>query len=241
VKGLCQLLERFEISPDARILDFSCGIGNHSIPLSSRGYSVVGYDPSPHFLKVAMQRAAEFTRQRKGRLKFITGSPYRSSETLINNNETNFDVIIIMDNSFGYMQKSRDINMLKNLLKVAKQNCILIIETENRDWRLLNFEPITSFESVKTQIYGMWKFNFETSVSEGLLKFYERRSIDDSNLQLRLELQMQLRLYSLHELIEIINKAGWKYRECYDDIISLKPFSSSNMSIFSISLSNSVI
>jgi SAM-dependent methyltransferase len=231
-------LKRFKITSDARILDFSCGIGNHSIPLSNRGYSVVGYDPSSAFLKVAKRRAAETMEQGTKRLKFINGDPYEASNILANNNETNFDAIIVMDNSFGYLEKSNDVSMLKSLLKVASQNCILIMETENRDWRLRNFEPITHFESEMLQMFGFWKFKFETSVSEGTLKFYERRSTDRRNLRLSLELKMQLRLYSLHELVDLISKSGWRYKESYDEIISLKQFSGNSMSIFSVSFSN---
>jgi hypothetical protein len=199
---------------------------------------VVGYDPSSTYLRIAERRSATFTQRREKRLKFINGDPYCCSDVLINNNQKNFDVIIIMDNSFGYMDSANDMIMLENLLRVANQKCILIMETENRDWRLLNFEPTTFFESDKMQMIARWKFHFETSISEGSVRFYERSSLNDRNLRLSLKLQMLMRLYSMHELIELICRAGWNYRESYDDIISLGPFSNSNMSIFTVSSSS---
>ena len=136
-----------------------------------------------------------------------------------------------MDNSFGYLDKPKDIVMLKNLLKVGNRNCILVLETENRDWRLQNFELITSFELEMMQIFGRWKFNFEIFVLEGTINFYRRNSMNDNNLRLDLKLQMLMRLYSMHELIDLLDKAGWNYRESYDDIALLKPFTNSEMSI----------
>jgi SAM-dependent methyltransferase len=233
VKGICKILRKFGISSDARILDFSCGIGNHSIPLSKKGYRVTGYDPSRTYLRIA-RRTAE-SNVNKCALKFIQGDPYCSAKVLANSGERNFDVIIIMDNSFGYDSKSKDIRMLKNLSKIANANCLLILETENRDWRLQNFEPITFFESDKIQILGKWQFHFETSVSQGSMKFYERRSIKSNNLKLSLKLQMLMKLYSLHELIELLQESGWNYRNSYDDISSLIPFANNSMSIFSMS------
>ena len=234
VEGICKLLRKFGISSNARILDFSCGIGNHSVPLSKKGYSVTGYDPSPTYLKIARRTAA--LNVDNYAIKFIQGDPYHSAEVLASSGERNFDVIILMDNSFGYDTKSKDIEMLRNLSEVANNKCLFILETENRDWRMLNFESFTFFETSKIQILGKWNFHFETSVSEGSMKFYERRSIKSNDLRLRLKLQMLMRLYSLHELIELLQDSGWNYRNSYDDIISLIPFSNNSMSIFSIGI-----
>ena len=235
VKGLYKLFTKFGVPSGAKVLDFSCGIGNHSIPLSNMGYSVVGYDPSSPYLKIAEQRLNESSKKEIKNVRFIQGDPYHSSDILIRNKETNFDAIIIMDNSFGYLGESKDISMLQNLFKVANRRCVLILETENRDWRLANFEPITFFESDHNEMLAEWKFNFETSVSEGLIRFYERDSFNDGYLKLSLKLPMLIRLYSLHELKDLISKAGWSYKESYDDIVPLKPFTNGNMSIFSVS------
>lgn len=235
VDGICKILKKYKVPSDAKILDFSCGIGNHSIPLADLGYSVIGYDPSPVYLRMAKLYSAA-SNTKKSNLKFIRGDPYCPNDVLVNNEETNFDVIILMDNSFGYESKSKDIKMLKNLSEVANNKCLLILETENRDWRLLNFEPFTFFETAKIQILGKWKFHFETSVSEGSMKFYERRPIKSNNMKLRLNLQMLMKLYSLHELIELFQDTGWNYRKSYDDIVSLIPFANNSMSIFSMSI-----
>ena len=196
---------------------------------------MTGYDPSPHYLKIAKNYACEVIPGPKMRPTFVNGGPYRPSTILLKNKKTDFDAIIIMDNSFGYRGELQDTTMLKELFKVAKEDCVLLIETENRDWRLSNFEPVTFFTSKKVQIHSFWKFNFEKSVSEGVCLFYERDYQDENTLRLRLRVEMLMRLYSLHEMNKLIEESGWKFNESYDDITSLEPFSNGNMSIFTVS------
>lgn len=59
VAGLCRLLKRFNTLPNSKILDYSCGIGRHSILFAKKGYSVVGYDPSSYYLKIANDMASK--------------------------------------------------------------------------------------------------------------------------------------------------------------------------------------
>lgn len=196
---------------------------------------MIGYDPSSFYLEIAKNSSRKRMSHHKLKLRFIRGDPYKPTDVLLANNEMNFDAIIVMDNSFGYLGEPEDILMLRELREVAGKNCLLLLETENRDWRILNFEAITSFESQKVNIYAMWKFNFETSVSHGISRFYDRVNNGGQNLQLALELNIHMRLYSLHELRALLRRTGWNYKESYDDIASLQPFSNGNLSIFSAS------
>ena len=49
-KAECDLIEnvfhRYGDKPISRVLDLSCGTGNHAFPLASRGYEVVGIERS---------------------------------------------------------------------------------------------------------------------------------------------------------------------------------------------------
>lgn len=233
--GIRKLLQKYDVPDDGRILDFSCGIGRHSIPLSKMGYNVIGYDPSSFYLREAEKTVLRSDAHSNIKLKFIRGDPYNSSNVL-SSKKMKFDAIIIMDNSLGYFGKLEDTLMLRDLFKVASKNCPLILETENRDWRLSNFEPVTLFSSDKIEMHSTWKFDFETSVSIGESILYNKINNVNSNLQLALKINIRYRLYSLHELREILNTSGWIYKEAFDDIISLKPFFNDSLSIFSVSI-----
>ena len=201
VDGIVNLLRQNNIRKGSKILDFSCGIGRHSIELAKRGYKVVGYDPSPLFLEIARNYAAEELLQSSNFPKFYQGNPYYVSQFLLGNNECEFDAIIIMDNSMGYAGISNDSTMLRELHKIAGRNCILIIETENRDWRLRNFESVSVHEFDDIVVYEKWNVNLENSEFESLSSFYEKVNGDENDLNLLLKLGNTMRLYSLHEFI----------------------------------------
>ncbi|MBV9171779.1 MAG: class I SAM-dependent methyltransferase [Chloroflexi bacterium] len=71
----CDLLDavfaRYAPEKVHRVLDLGCGTGNHAVPLSRRGYEVVGVDRSPHMLERARARgsAARFIESDLARLE----------------------------------------------------------------------------------------------------------------------------------------------------------------------------
>jgi cyclopropane fatty-acyl-phospholipid synthase-like methyltransferase len=110
VKGICRILDEFKIKRGSKILDFSCGIGRHSVRLASKGYEVVGYDPSAFFLKKARERA--HASPLKSRIRFYRGESHRVSQILSRSDEIGFKAIIIMFNSLGYSGVDEDLIML---------------------------------------------------------------------------------------------------------------------------------
>lgn len=221
VNGICKILDEFKIGRSrSKILDFSCGIGRHSVRLANKGYEVVGYDPSAFFLKKARERT--HASALKSRIRFYRGEPHRVSQILSRSNETGFKAIIIMFNSLGYAGVDEDLIILQNLLTLSSKNgCILITQTENRDWRLKNFEPYIISDFGKHQVLEYWKFNLVNSTSEGFWRFYRKKN-RSSSLQLKLDLHYNQRLYSLHELKEVINRSGWRFVKSFGSIEHLQ-------------------
>ena len=213
VRILNEIFEKHQIKRGAKILDLSCGIRRHAITLHKMGYEMVGYDPSPLFLEKAKEYALEST-DLKNSIRFYNGLPYDASETLQFNKESGFNAIIIMGNSIGYSSEDNDFKMLSGLRKVSADNCLLIVETENRDWRIKNFLPYMQRQFKNLEVHETWRFDFETSVSEARSRFYDR-DIDGKALHLLLDLVWRLRLYSLHEVRRIMFQSGWMVLESY--------------------------
>jgi SAM-dependent methyltransferase len=216
---LDKLFRKFNVSYGSRILDFSCGIGRHSINLVKLGYEVVGYDPSSYYINEAKQSAKRISRLEK-KIRFYEGDTRNAVEVLTSHRENNFAGIILMEASHGYSSEFEDIEMLKHLFQVAEEGCVLIIESENRDYTLKNFRTNIHYDFEKYHIDETWHFNYETSVSEGYCTYYYKDSKE--NLRLILELNTRLRLYSLHELIRIIQTAGWTFRQCYGNLMKIE-------------------
>jgi len=229
---LSRIFDEFKIPRGARILDFSCGIGRHSVNLVKNGYRVVGYDPSAFYI----QKAKDWANQ-EGQvddLRFYHGRVEKAVEVLSKNDETEFDAIIIMFNSLGYMGETADVEILNDIFELGASKCILVTETDNRDWWIRNFQPYVTFEFEELEIHDQWKFNLETSVAESRSKFYRKNS-DNKNLRLLLDLHTSQRLYSLHELIKVIKGAGWKYLRNQGGIETAEPASYEKLNILTIS------
>jgi SAM-dependent methyltransferase len=212
VSLLLRLFECNFVARRAKILDLSCGIGRHSINLAKRGYKVVGYDLSPMYVEQAEVRAIT-TFGSENRLRFYQGEAAEADKVLSRQGEKEFDVIMIMGNSLGFFNDEYDSYILRSIANIAAEGCVLIIQTENRDWRIRNFQPFIDIAFEKIEVIQKWSLSLESSTATGLCRFYELQP--GKSLKLLLNLRMALRLYSLHELIRMLNSTGWSYLASY--------------------------
>jgi SAM-dependent methyltransferase len=234
VDGLCRVFEEFKVPIGSKILDFSCGIGRHSINLVKKGYQVVGYDPSPFYIDKANLYADQELLNERHKIRFYQGRISDFKDVLTSNKEYDFDVIIIMFTSIGLLNENEDIRILNELLTLARTGCILVMETENRDKTIMNPLIRNIYEFNEVLINEAWTFDQYASILQSTSKFYQKDS-GSRSLHLQLELQMKVRLYSLHELIQLINYTGWKFLKSYGDIKSLDDVSINSINLITVS------
>ena len=206
------------IADGARVLDAGCGIGRHSVPLASRGYEVVGFDFSPPYLAEA-RKAAEGAGVDA---KFILGDMRNVGSAL--GKEKPFQAIVNMFTSHGYHQKGDDLRFFQELHGLATPGAAMVIETLNRDYILRNFTPIGFEEAGRISRYDHRSFDLETSTIHSEWSFYEK---NEDNLKLRLRVDVELRAYSLHEIKELLARAGWETVKSFtlagEEITQLEP------------------
>ena len=221
VSGLCRILGDLKVPNNAKILDLSCGIGRHSIILAKKGFKVTGYDPSEYYINIARKKAKSEILNNTN-LRFYVGDPVSPSVELLRNKERNFDIILILFQSIGYISRKHDSHMLENLSKIASSKCYLLLETENKLWRLRNFEKnrITNYRSM--QVSEEWSFDFNKNLFKNTTKFY-RTKAHSRRQRLALSINTHMILYSTKELRNITTKAGWTYHKSYHNIRSLAP------------------
>lgn len=224
VSGLLRVLRDLKVDNKSSILDLSCGIGRHSIQLSRKGYRVIGYDPSKYYIRIARQNAELELANKKNKLVFYIGEPGRPDLKLLPINEKQFGVIMSMFQSIGYISRAYDLCMFKNLLKISSNQCFLILETENRDWRLRNFEENKRYDYGTLRIVENWQFDPKNNIFKNKMKVYTKGK-NNAHWKLVLDIPTYMILYSLDELKEITRKAGWKYLRSYHSIRSLNPAS----------------
>uniref|UniRef100_A0A7C4U0Z0 Class I SAM-dependent methyltransferase n=1 Tax=Caldisericum exile TaxID=693075 RepID=A0A7C4U0Z0_9BACT len=193
-------VEKF-IEKDAYILDAGCGIGRHAIELAKRGYKVLGIDTSELYLKIAEEKAREV---------HLENVAFKDIDMRNLNFIKEFNAIINLWSSFGYFDDETNEQILARFREGLKENGVLIMDVENRDYILKYFVRET-FKEKEDGIFILErrKFNPVTSVVT------THRYIVGPDL--RKDYLRHIRIYSLSELISMFKRSGFKHIEFFGD------------------------
>ena len=201
-EALTGLFTRFGVPKDGKVLDVACGIGRHSILLAQCGYKVTGVDLSPLFIYEARQYAESAGVD----VRWVLGDALEI-ETLVKR-ASPFDAFVNMFTSHGYYGRDADLSLFRQLRNMASPDAVLIVLTMNRDWLVRNFEPEGIEKAGPFRVLQRRSLDLETSTIYNDWEFYEG---EGEGLRLRLKIEMDHRLYSLHELRALLEEAGWSY------------------------------
>lgn len=190
----------------AKILDVCCGIGRHAVELAARGYRVTGVDYVEKYLEAAGMRA----KRRQVKVDFrrcdMRNIRYRDE----------FHAAICMWTSFGYFEKESDsLKGLRAIRRALKPGGKFLLDLINRDWLIKNFQPYghmqtdkgfvlerREFDPARSRIVSEWTYVRGAEVA--------RRKID-------------LRIYSVHELTGLLERAGFKVAALFGDRKNVMP------------------
>ena len=104
-----RILVRHGFNGPRRLLDLGCGTGNHALPLSERGHTVVGIDRSPAMLGQAGAKAAG---ARVGSVEFHEGDIRKLDLG------RRFDAVLMMFTVLGYQLE--DVDLMAALATVRR-------------------------------------------------------------------------------------------------------------------------
>jgi ubiquinone/menaquinone biosynthesis C-methylase UbiE len=212
---LSGIFSAYGVGRKSRILDLCCGSGRHAIALAKKGYRVVGIDLSEPLIKMARNNAKN--REIDGKVEFIVGD-VRDLDKIFKG--YSFGAVISMTYSIGYYTEEADENILGQARKLTSRSGILVIDLDiNRDYFVSRFTRTAVFAVGKHEIHEYRKFDFERSRYQPTWKIFEETGKD---LRYEDEFHLDMRLYSLHELISLVERAGWEYNKAYGDF-SLRP------------------
>ncbi|GHO67637.1 methyltransferase type 11 [Ktedonobacter sp. SOSP1-85] len=191
------------LTPGMRILDVCCGDGRHALPLAQRGYAVTGLDLSAALLDRARQETARLHLNIDWLQQDMRSIPY----------EDTFDAAINIFTSFGYFeQEEDDLLVLKEIHKALAPGGIFLLETVYQPRVVRAFTP-----------QSMIRYD------NGLIVMEEReidllKSRNNVRITLlhpngeRIEHRQSIRIYTLTELISLINQAGLQVTGYYGDL-----------------------
>jgi SAM-dependent methyltransferase len=178
------------------VLDVGCGLGHHALEFARRGYLVVALD-----LALSMiTRAAEDAQQRGLRINFL----HKDIRDI--GFEGTFDAVICVGTTFGFFDDEQNRSVLQRLAHALKPGGRLLLDVVNRDF-VINSQPnLVWFEGDGCVVMEESDFNFYSS------RLHVKRTMmrDDGR---QTDVDYNIRLYSVHELGQMLKQCGFVIRE----------------------------
>jgi len=209
INCLIDIFNQKNVQKDGVILDLACGIGRISVPLAKNGYNVVGIDISPSYIQQAIGYAK--AENVSDKTNFIVGDMRKVASEL--SEYSCFDAIVNMWTSMGYWDEETDLNILKQSLTLTKSGGLFVMHAANRDTLIRRFQARDfSFGDDGLVVLMERELDLETSRMVNFWSYYRREGED---LRFLNRMEINHRVYSLHELRNQFQDAGWKVLESY--------------------------
>ena len=198
------ILERFGVPEGGRILDVPCGIGRHSTRLAGMGYTVLGIDLSPTYVRRALELAE--SGGVSDRARFRVGD-MRELGRVVPEDERPFDAALNLWTSLGYYGEETDLAILKGCRDLVREGGLMVLFVVNRDFVVRHFDP-QGFEEFGDLVHIEDRhLDLDASWMRNTWRFFRRRGEDLEGIA---TIALEHRFYSLHELRSLFERAGWQ-------------------------------
>lgn len=200
------IIEALDLRKDDQVLDLCCGIGRHALELARRGFNrVIGQDFCGEYLEHTAKEAA-----REGLKLDLIESDMRRIPGY-----GKLDAIYSWHTSFGYFEgEGENEKVIDAVGGALRQGGRFLMDINNRDWIIRNFTrntPGTWHGEEPYYILERNRFDLATSTHHGEWTFI----CPDGTKKTR---RMQLRQYSLHEMIELFARYGLRFVKAWGSI-----------------------
>jgi SAM-dependent methyltransferase len=185
------LEEMLSISKGGRILDLCCGHGRFTTELERRGYKVIGLDLSWYLLQFARKSAIEDQMRSYFVKADMRALPFGKV----------FDGVISLFTSFGYFSDQENIGVVKEVVRVLKPGGRFLIDLANRDALIRDLKS-RHWEEGDGCIYLI------TDTFNPLQSVLETKRIVLRQSGEKREYTLRIRLYSIHEVIDVLRRCG---------------------------------
>lgn len=190
------------------ILDLNCGIGRHSVELGKRGMNVLGTDISPYYIQVAKKRAR--SQRLSDKVRFKVADMRKIGSVLA---RERFDGVINLFTSFGFYDDETNADILHQCCSLVRAGGFFALEIMNRDWIVKNFQQcgFTRYENLI--VLEDRTFDAKTSRTAATWTYLVQKSV--KNFSLEKQVTIDTRLWSVHELIDLFGRTGWRFKAVY--------------------------
>lgn len=190
------------VPPASELLDLACGHGRHALLLSKRHYAVTGVDLSRRFIQMAQAEAARQGLAAAFEVQDMRHLSFRDR----------FRGVYCYSTSFGYFSHAENVKVLNGVTQALKPGGRFLLDTLNREWELqqIGAQP-RRWEQIESNYYHMDDTSFNARTS----RIHSHRIILDASS--RRDYDIDLRLYSLSEVEDLLESNGLKIIATYGD------------------------
>ncbi len=203
-RGLQRIFERFGVPEGGRVLDVPCGIGRHATRLAKMGYRTLGLDLSPAYI----ERAKELAQQEgvADRAAYRVGD-MRALARSVEEGERPFDVAQNLWTSLGYYGEETDLAILRGYHDLVRPGGLMVLFIVNRDWIVRHFDP-QGYEEFGDLVHiEDRRLDLDASWMRNRWRFFRKQGEDLEGIA---SIPIEHRIYSLHELRSLFERAGWR-------------------------------
>ncbi|MBN2718424.1 MAG: class I SAM-dependent methyltransferase [Deltaproteobacteria bacterium] len=181
------------LPPGALLLDLACGNGRNSIGMAQRNYRIVGVDLSLSMLA----RAGDAAQEAGQKINFIHGDMRDLGF------DKTFDGVFSLDTSFGYFDEPTNVKVLQGIYRALKPGGTFLLELANRDFVIRQQPNMVWFQMDNMVCMEETDFNYINN------RLYISRQLIIGDNEKQSKHEFSLRLYSLHEIGQLLHQAGF--------------------------------
>ncbi len=193
------------LAPDDRVLDLCCGQGRHSLELAGRGFRrVTGVDRSRYLIRLARRRAKSLNLP----VTFREGDARKFRAQ-----ESSFDCVAMMGNSFGYFDSVEDdLQVLEKIKRSLRSGGTFALDLADGEWMARNYER-RSWEWIdQSQLVCR-----ERSLSSDSTRLISREVVVDAENGVIADQFYAERLYTRETIGALLEQAGFTELRFHDE------------------------
>ncbi len=194
------IVEALGLPAGASVLDLCCGEGRHAVELARRGYRMSGLDLSVFHLGLARQAAKKADVSVRWHRADMRDIPW----------DGEFDAVINMFTSFGYLESDEeDFKVLMAVARALKPRGRFLLDTINREMLVRHWEAHDWREGADDTLL------LEDRYFDSLAGHQRNRVLSIEPDGTRREREIDLRMYTLKELADMLSRAGLMVRQTW--------------------------
>ncbi len=191
------IIQECGLKPEMKILDLACGHGRHSIFFAKKGFKVSGIDLNSRFIELARKNADQ---------QDLT-IDFKADNMLNIEAEDVYDCVVLVFNSFGFLDKKDGIALIQKLKSAIKRDGKIFIDIKNRDSILKELNPCQVLEKGTDLMIDRLSFNPQNGTTTN-----NRIYIKDG---VRYDTPFTMQLYHFSEFEELLANNGLEIIQSY--------------------------